>query len=54
MWCWWKYWPSVYKANVQKKSNGFTKKGKTMMLDDFEVGGENEMEFFALPYFFEP
>ncbi len=25
-----------------------------MMLDDFEVGGENEMEFFALPYLFEP
>ncbi len=21
-----------------------------MMLDDFEVGGENEIEFFALPY----
>ncbi len=24
------------------------------MLDDFEVGGENEMEFFTLPYLFEP
>ncbi len=23
------------------------------MLDDFEVGGESEMEFFDLPYFFE-
>jgi len=22
------------------------------MLDDFEVGGENEMEFFALPRYF--
>ncbi len=26
----------------------FTKKGKTTISDDFEVGGENEMEFFAL------
>ncbi len=25
-----------------------------MMLDDFEVGGENEMEFFTLHYLFEP
>ncbi len=24
------------------------------MSDDFEVGGENEMEFFALPFLFEP
>ncbi len=24
------------------------------MSDDFEVGGENEMEFFFLPYLFEP
>ncbi len=24
------------------------------MLDDFEVGEENEMEFFTLPYLFEP
>ncbi len=25
-----------------------------MMLGDFEFGGEDEMEFFALPYLFEP
>ncbi len=25
-----------------------------MLSDDFEVGGENEMEFFHLPYLFEP
>ncbi len=24
------------------------------MSDDFELGGEDEMEFFALPYPFEP
>ncbi len=24
------------------------------MSDNFEVGGENEMEFFTLPYRFEP
>ncbi len=24
------------------------------MSDDFELGGEDEMEFFALPYLFEP
>ncbi len=24
------------------------------MSDDFEVGGVNEMELFALPYLFEP
>ncbi len=27
-------------------------KGTIMMLDDFEVGRENLMEFFALPYHF--
>ncbi len=31
----------------------FTKKVKTMMSDDCEVGGENEMEFFTQPYPFE-
>ncbi len=25
-----------------------------MMSDNFEVGGENELEFFALSYLFEP
>ncbi len=25
-----------------------------MLSDDFKVGGENEMQFFALPYLFEP
>ncbi len=25
-----------------------------MLSDHFEVGGENEMQFFALPYLFEP
>ncbi len=25
-----------------------------LMSDDFELGGEDEMEFFALPYLFEP
>ncbi len=25
-----------------------------MMSDDFELRGEDEMEFFALPYLFEP
>ncbi|ROL42929.1 Phosphoinositide 3-kinase regulatory subunit 6, partial [Anabarilius grahami] len=34
------------------KSNGLYKKGKTTMSDNFEVGGENEMEFFALPRVF--
>ncbi len=24
------------------------------MLDDYEVGGESEMEFFDLPYLFKP
>ncbi len=24
------------------------------MSDNFELGGEDEMEFFALPYLFEP
>ncbi len=48
-WHWWKYRPSVYKANVQRKSNVLYKKGNTTMLDDFEVEGENEMELLALP-----
>ncbi len=38
----------------KESQKAFTKKGKTTMSDDFEVGGENEMEFFALPYLFEP
>ncbi len=37
-----------------KSQMAFTKKGKTTMSDSFEVGGEIEMEFFALPYLFEP
>ncbi len=33
-----------------KSQMAFTKKGKTTMSGSFEVGGEIEMEFFALPY----
>ncbi len=36
-----KYRPSVYKVNMQRKSNGLYKKGKTTMLDNFDVRGEN-------------
>ncbi len=46
MWWRWKYWPSVYKANVQTHNQTpFTKhkKDKTMMSDNFEVGEENQM-----------
>ncbi len=46
----------VERANT--KSNAFNKKselkGKTTMLGNFELGGEDEMAFFALPYPFEP
>ncbi len=46
----------VDRANT--KSNAVNRKrklkGKTMMSDDFEIRGEDEMEFFALPYLFEP
>ncbi len=30
------------------------KENQTTMSDDFEIGGENEMQFFSLPYLFEP
>ncbi len=50
----WKYRDSVYKLNVQILSQTpFTKKGsynsmslqgETTMSDDFELGGEDEME----------
>ncbi len=33
------------KRTSKESKTLFTKKGKTTMLDDFEVGGENEMEF---------
>ncbi len=36
-----KYRPSVYKVNMQRKSNGLYKIGKTTMLDNFDVRGEN-------------
>ncbi len=40
-----KYRPSVYKENVQKLNQmPFTKKGKTAMSNNFEVGEENHME----------
>ncbi len=43
------YWPSVYKENVQRLNLlPFTKKGKTM-LEYFEVGGGNQMEFSTTP-----
>ncbi len=51
-----KYRPSGYKANVQRKSNALyknKKKGKTTISDNYEVGEDNEIEFFALPYLFE-
>ncbi|PWG73417.1 hypothetical protein DF186_23185, partial [Enterococcus hirae] len=45
----------MFTKRICKESQApFTKQGKTMMSDDFEVGGENEMEFFTLPNFFEP
>ncbi len=41
-----KYWPSVYKVNVQRLNQAtFTKKGNTTKLDNFVVVKENEMEF---------
>ncbi len=40
-----KYHPSVYKANVQRKSNAIYKKSKTTMSDNFEVG-ESYPTFF--------
>jgi len=46
---WQKYRPGVFKANVQRlRQMPFTnkQKGKTTMLDNFEVEGEYEMEFF--------
>ncbi|ROI46715.1 Disrupted in schizophrenia 1 protein [Anabarilius grahami] len=39
-------------GHAKTKSNGLYKKKVTTMSDDFEVGGENEMEFFALPRYF--
>ncbi len=46
---------SVFTKQTCKQSQTpFINKGKTTMSDDFEVGGENEMEFFTLPYLFEP
>ncbi len=44
--------PVFTKQTCKKSQTFFTKKGKTMMLGGFEVGGENEMEFFTLPYLF--
>ncbi len=46
--------PVFTKRACKENQMPFTKKDKTMLLDDFEVGGENEMEFFTLPYLFEP
>ncbi|ROL55498.1 5-hydroxytryptamine receptor 4 [Anabarilius grahami] len=45
---------SFYKANMQRLSQTppLQQKGKTMMSDDFDVGGANEMEIFALPLYF--
>ncbi len=48
-----KYRSSVYKANMQRKSNALYKKGKTTISDYFEVGGENE-NIFENEYLFEP
>ncbi len=53
-WCRQKYRPSVYKANMQRKSNVlYKKKIKTTILDDFE-DWENEMDFFILTYLVYP
>ncbi len=35
-----------------EKSNALYKKNKEMMSDNFEVGGENEMDFCTLSYIF--
>ncbi len=45
--------PVFTKRTCKESQTPFTKKGKTTTSDDFEVGGENEMEFFTLPYLFE-
>ncbi len=43
---------SLQSEHAKKVKRPLQKKGKTTIADDFEVGGETEMEFFTQPYFF--